>query len=96
VLSADGELIELGGMSTDTRTASINEKAAFYGELRSIAKERGYSSGWLADKYRERFNVWPNDWRIKTSAARPPSLATRNWVKSRAIAWARGRVAANG
>jgi DNA repair protein RadD len=96
VLSADGELIELGGMSTDTRTASINEKAAFYGELRSIAKERGYSSGWLAHKYRERFNVWPNDWRIKTSAARPPSLATRNWVKSRAIAWARGRVAANG
>jgi DNA repair protein RadD len=82
-------------MSTGKRTASVVEKANFYGELRSIAKERGYSSGWTAHKHKERFGNWPNDWRIKTAAARPPSLATRNWVKSRAIAWAKGR-AANG
>ena len=82
-------------MRTGKRTASIVEKANFYAELRSIAVERGYSPGWVDHKFKTRFHVWPNVWRVKNADPRPPSLATRNWVKSQNIAWARGR-AANG
>jgi DNA repair protein RadD len=93
VRSADGELVELGAMRSGKIEASIDAKAAFHAELKWIARERGYSPGWVAHKFKTRFNVWPNDWRVKTAEPRPPSLATRNWIKSQNIAWAKGRQA---
>jgi hypothetical protein len=67
------------------------DKAIFYGELRCWAQVKGYSPGWASHKFRERFGVWPNDSRIRHAPVREPSLATRNWIKSRAIAYAKGR-----
>jgi hypothetical protein len=68
-----------------------SEKAAFHGELEWIARERGYSPGWVAHKFREKFGVWPNDRRVRTAELRPPSLKTKQWILSRQIAWAKGR-----
>src|ERR1700722_18088107 len=61
------------------------------GQPRHLHRERGFSSGWAAHKYRERCGVWPNDARVKHAAPRPPSLKTKNWIRSRQIAFAKGR-----
>jgi DNA repair protein RadD len=90
VREAQGELIELGARRSGEK-ADIAEKAAFFGELLWIVRDRGYSSGWAAHKYREKFGVWPNDPRIRCTTASPPSLKTKNWIVSRKIAFAKGR-----
>jgi len=89
----DGELVELGSGRRSASSPTIVEKAAFFAELQWMARERGYAPGWAAHKFRERFGVWPNDPRIRYAQPAPPSLRTRNWVRSRQIAWARGRAA---
>ena len=95
VEAIDGDLVELGARRTGERHLSIEDKAAFYGELRGYAAVKGYNDGWIAHKYRERIGVWPNDPRIRTATLRAPSEATRGWIISRNIAWrkAKGRVA---
>ena len=59
------------------------------GELKHIAIERGFAPGWISHKFKERFGSWPNDPQVQASAAREPSLATRYWIKSKAIAYAK-------
>jgi DNA repair protein RadD len=86
-----GELIEFGSLRTGKVEPTVAEKAIFFAELRGYAEARGYAEGWLAHKYREKFGVWPNDPRIRSWPALSPSLATRNWIKSRQIAFAKGR-----
>jgi DNA repair protein RadD len=87
------ELVELGARRTGKSEPTITDKAIFFGELKGYAEARGYADGWLAHKYREKFGVWPNDPRIRAALAISPSIATRNWIKSRAIAWSKGRAA---
>ena len=91
----DGELVELGAKSTKRSAAHAiaEQEGDFYGELRWMASVRGYASGWAAHKFRERFGVWPNDWQVRTAAPREPSLKTKNWLRSRQIAFAKRRAA---
>ena len=91
VLEADGSLVEFGSGGRSSAAPSMREKADFYGELLWIARERGYAHGWAPHKYRERFGVWPNDARVRSAAPAPPSLKTKNWIRSLAIAFAKGR-----
>lgn len=88
VVVSPGELEEL------TRGANVRDTATkqeFYGQLLTMAQERGYSDGWVAHKYREKFTVWPRGLeRIQI----PVSLEVARWVKSRQIAWAKSRKAA--
>jgi DNA repair protein RadD len=97
VEAIDGDLVELGARRTGARHLSIEDKAAFYGELRGYAAVRGFSNpdGWCAHKYKEKFGVWPNLPSIRTAPPRAPSEATRGWIISRNIAWrkAKGRAA---
>jgi hypothetical protein len=72
---------------------TVSDMAGFHGELKWFAHERGYAPGWIAHKFRERFGAWPDDPRVKFAAASPPSLKTLNWVRSRQIAYAKGRAA---
>lgn len=83
-----GELQELtpGGNVKDQAI-----KQQWYSQLLGIAKERGYSDGWVAHKYKEKFAVWP---RNVEPVAVPASLEVARWVKSRQIAWAKSRKAA--
>jgi DNA repair protein RadD len=90
----DGELVEIGTRPTQRNAAqTILEQEDFHGELKWIATVRGYASRWAAHKFRERFGIWPNDWQIRLAQPREPSLKTKNWLKSRAIAFAKGRAA---
>jgi DNA repair protein RadD len=88
----DGELIELGSRPTKRNAArTILEQEEFHGELRWIASVRGYAPGWAAHKFKERFGIWPNDWQVRLAQPREPSLKTKNWLRSRQIAFAKAR-----
>jgi superfamily II DNA or RNA helicase len=90
----EGELVELGVRPTRRNTNQIfAEQEDFYGELRWIAAVHGYAAGWTSHKFKERFGVWPNDWQVRFAQPREPSLKTKNWLRSRAIAYAKGRAA---
>jgi DNA repair protein RadD len=91
VREAEGDLVELGARKSGAREVTHGGKAQFYSEMRWIASERGYSSGWAAHKFKEKFGVWPNA--FNWVEPEQPSLATRNWVRSRAIAYAKRRSA---
>ena len=86
VQTLDGRLVEIGAhLAPD-----LHERAAFYLQLRGYAAERGYRDGWAAHQYRERFGAWPpREWCTMPRAL--PDAATRGWIKSRLIAWARAR-----
>ena len=91
VESAEGDLVEFGSHRAGAATPSIGDKISFHGELLWIARERGHKPGWIGFKFKERFGVWPNDPRVRSAFPRPPSLKTKNWVTSRAIAFAKAR-----
>jgi DNA repair protein RadD len=91
----EGELVEIGARPNKRNRAQlIAEQECFRGEMRWIANVRGYAPGWAAHKFRERFGVWPNDWQLRLATPREPSLKTKNWLRSRQIAFAKAR--ANG
>jgi DNA repair protein RadD len=80
---------ELGRVNRDRRVVvNYNDEARrrFYRQLLYIATQRGYQRGWARHKYRERFGGWPN-W--PNADPLLPDEATRAWVRSRAIAFAR-------
>lgn len=86
VQTLDGELVEVGHDLDYDQQARLD----FYLQLRAIAAENGYKSGFAAYKFKERFGVFPpfswNDYQPVT-----PSLETRRWFKSRQIAYAKAR-----
>ena len=86
---AEGELVEFTGREERGEAASKDEKAAFYAQLLGYAQGRGYASGWVAHKFREKFDVWPNDYRGVPAMEPTPKL--RSWIKSRQIAWAKSK-----
>ncbi|MEQ9813977.1 MAG: DEAD/DEAH box helicase [Azospirillaceae bacterium] len=81
---ADGELERMD--RSGRREAVAWDQAAFHRQLAWIAGERGYSPGWAAHKFREKFGCWP---RARNVDPEPPSPALRAWVKSRQIAFAK-------
>lgn len=88
VAVVDAELHEIG---KGKREVTMEDKARFYAELLWLARDKGYSDGWCAHKYREKFGVWPNG--MKGTAPRSPSPVTISWVRSRQIAFAKAREA---
>lgn len=88
VVSTPGELAEL---DAGKNVADKEVKRQWYGQLLTIAHERGYSDGWVSHKYKEKFTVWP---RGMESTEIPVSAEVARWVKSRQIAWAKARKAA--
>jgi DNA repair protein RadD len=93
VREAEGELVELGSRRTGARATALDEKEGFYRELKWVQAHKGHRSGWCWHQYQARFRgERPPKW-FETLARREPSISTRNWLKSRAIAFAKGRVA---
>jgi superfamily II DNA or RNA helicase len=81
IIEKVGELVELEG-----KTVSKVDKQTFYSELLYMVKNRGYKDGWAAWKYKEKFGVFP---RALEKTERIPSMQTLNWLKSKAIAFAK-------
>ena len=88
----DGDLVRHErGQKAQKREWSMAEKQAMYSELLSYCRDKGYRPGWAANKYREKFGVWP---RGLSDEPIPPSPATLAWIRSRQIAWAKRNAAA--
>jgi DNA repair protein RadD len=83
----DGDLALVGGSKPGH---SIEQRRSFYGQLRSYALERGHKSGWAAYKFKEKFGAFP-PWDWNQLPHEVPEPATRSWIRSRAIAFAKSR-----
>lgn len=70
-------LVELSGKKAN-RTTPKEVKERFYSELVVIGREKGYKPGWASNKYRERFDVWPN--KINQVPVQEISIDTKNWI----------------
>lgn len=88
----EGELVELTRAKKANKEADWSEKVAFMRQLHAYAIERGYQSNWAANKYREKFGVWPNDPRVsRLKPAAGVSKEVRAWITSRNIRYAKRR-----
>jgi DNA repair protein RadD len=90
----DGELSEITGVKGSRKAKKAHEwtseeKGEFYGELRYYGRIRGFKEGWAAMKFKEKFGVWPNEYRWAPDLE--PSPATMSWIRSRNIAWAKSK-----
>lgn len=86
VETIDGKLVEIGAGLLPEEV----DRQAFFLELRGFAKERGYKPGWAAHRFKARFGKFPpRDWNDRPILT--PSLATRRWIKSQQIAWAKAQ-----
>ena len=92
VEAREGELIELGSLRTGRREPEIWQKRRFFSELLSLRKAN-HSPRWPDAMFRQKFGHWPNGY---DRVAMEPSVATRNWVRSRQIAYAKARARAHG
>jgi superfamily II DNA or RNA helicase len=88
----DGELVELVSRNEAGRV-SEGQRLTFYSELRSLESERGYKRGWSANQYKNKFGSFP-PWAWNEYPTLAATAATRSWVKSRMIAFAKSRSAA--
>jgi superfamily II DNA or RNA helicase len=88
VVVVDGELARVNRTSRRivADPPSFAEREQFRAQLAWIALERGYKPGWIFHKYKERFGILPPFGVIEPMS---PDAATRAWVRSRMIAFAR-------
>jgi DNA or RNA helicases of superfamily II len=83
----DGELGQVDRQrKVQGTTATAAEKLEFYRQLLWIAQERRYKPGWAAHKFKEKFRTWPT---VRDVEPMVPEQATRSWVRSRQIAYAK-------
>jgi DNA repair protein RadD len=87
-----GELVEMNASGKRKKAEpTAEERLRFFAELLGLADERGKLLNWVNAHYRAKFGIWPpREWRHFVAAAEP-SGATRSWVRSRAIAFAKSR-----
>jgi hypothetical protein len=95
IVEADGELHEINpGMlpkKLDKYRATMAEKEQFLAELKCYSEERGYKPGWASNKFRDKFDCWP-DWSIKhVPPAKFVSIVTAAWIKKTQDAWRRAQ-----
>ena len=83
-----GELVLLGSGKKGKTQPTMADKQHFYSGLLGIAKERGYSDGWVAHKYRAKFTVWPRG--LEKVAIDPPA-DVRSFEQSQRIRFAKAR-----
>jgi DNA repair protein RadD len=85
----DGELVEFSSRNAAKQTTQ-QELIIFHAELRRIAEQRGYKTGWAAQQYKTKFDSFP-PWAWNGRPTCTPSASTLSWVRSRAIAYAKRR-----
>jgi superfamily II DNA or RNA helicase len=91
VVNAAGELIELTDRRTVDAVSAAKDKVAFYQQLKCYGANRQYKAGWAGFKFKEKFGHWPRG--LEHLPPIDPSPTVVNWIRSRNIAWAKGRVA---
>ena len=85
---ADGELMEIGAAARESQRVNRAEQQRWWSMLRGYAEVNGKGEKWALANYRQKFGGWP---RGLSDAPSTPSPEVLGWIKSRQIAWARGR-----
>jgi DNA repair protein RadD len=86
----DGELTEVGRDRRNSASVYDPEtRRHWHNMLTYIARQRGYSPKWPGINYKEKFGVWPL-WGAVADPS-PPTPEVLSWVRSRLIAFAKGR-----
>ena len=82
----DGELVEI-----KPNGATMAEKRIVFAELRAYGRDKGYKDGWAANKYRDKFGVWPANSFRDDAPAEIISTKTAAWIKREIIKWAKSK-----
>ena len=68
---------------------SMAEKRQWYGMFKYYCREKNYSEGWIAHKYKEKFKVWPNG--LKDTTPIEPNQEFKNWIRHLNIKYAKSK-----
>lgn len=92
VREVDGELIELGRDGDRVLNGAGVDETKFIAMVKGYAVERGYQKpdGFTFHKFMEKFGRKPKVYVRDVTPVRP-DVVTRNWIRSRAIAFAKAR-----
>ena len=89
IIFREGELTRVDRNSRQpVQSSDPDERMRWHAMLAYIAAQRGYRSGWVAHKYKERFGTWPATHSI---TPHEPSPEVLSWVRSRNIAYAKAK-----
>ena len=92
IVFRDGDLVLVDRKDRKAKPISDpNEQMRWHAMLAYIAAERGYKTGWVAHKFKQKFGHWPP---TRSVIAIEPSAEVLSWVRSRDIAYAKARKAA--
>jgi DNA repair protein RadD len=92
VFIANGELGLVSSRRANGAVYGPEDRARWHSMFISIAQQRNYKPGWVAHKYKEKFNTFPT-WGSSPQPI-PPTPEVESWVRSRNIAFAKRRTAA--
>jgi DNA repair protein RadD len=81
----DGELVEL---TFRKGKKDLGQPQSVYSGLLWYGERQGYKPGWAAVQYRNAFGSWPDS---LAKRPEPAALELQQWIKSRQIAFAKGR-----
>ena len=84
IAEVPGELQELAAANKSLKIGNQD----FYSQILYYARSKGFKDGYAAHKYKEKFGVYP---RGLAPTLKPPTPETLNWIKSRAIAFAKAK-----
>jgi superfamily II DNA or RNA helicase len=87
-IKTTSEILQEYDKKKHNKEVSKQDKQKFYSELILYCSGKGYKMGWAANKYRERFGVWPN--KMEKKAAMYVSEETQRYIKHLAIKFAKG------
>ena len=87
-LETDGTMLQ---KIEKTRNYSMAEKSEWYSSLLRYARVKGYSDGFAAHKYKEKFGVWPRS--LNVNPNRPMLPEVEKWLVHKQIKWSKGREA---
>jgi superfamily II DNA or RNA helicase len=93
VVNEAGELVEFAARNVPMATTQ-QERIIFHAELRHIADQRGYKTGWAANQYKTKFGSFP-PWAWNERPTCTPTATTLSWVRSRQIAYASAKEASS-
>lgn len=82
------ELVKL--QKYDNKGYTAEQKSEWYGGFLTYAHAKGYKDGWAANKYKEKFGVWPNKVNPKLGRV---SAEVQGFIKHSQIKHARRRAA---
>lgn len=87
-LETDGTMLQ---KIEKIRDYTMAEKSEWYSSLLRYARVKGYSDGFAAHKYKEKFGVWPRS--LNVNPNRPMMPEVEKWLLHKQIKWTKGREA---